>query len=70
MREYRIYPSDLGRRIFKKTVDENNYIMEVLFLWANKKWVRKMDHAKTYYTKSDAISALTIMKMKDGKESD
>lgn len=40
----------------------------VEFLHANDKWGFHKSTARTFYNKDDALSALTIMRAKDGNE--
>ena len=42
--------------------------MSLRFLWPDGKWVLDKTYAKTFYTKDDAISNLSLVKYKDGKE--
>ena len=42
--------------------------MSLWFLWPEGKWVLDKTYAKTFYTKDDAISNLSLVKYKDGKE--
>lgn len=68
MRQYKIFKTDLWFGIYKKL--EKDGRISLWFLgWDNKRTLRK-DHAKTFYHREDAVSALVIIKMRDGKESD
>lgn len=68
MWEYKITKSDLGRNIYKKK--EKDWLIQIRFLYHNnKRWLRK-DRARTFYHREDALSALIIMKCKDGKDAD
>lgn len=62
-RQYRIIKSDLWFNIYKK-LDKNGYI-SLWFLWPDEKRVLNKDHAKTFYHKGDAESALILSKIKD-----
>lgn len=66
MREYRIIKNMLGYNIYKKK--EEYWMLYMWFLWPNNKWVVNKDHCKTFYTLDDAISNLSLVKYKDGKE--
>ena len=62
-RQYRIIKSDLWYNIYKK-LEKNGYI-SLRFLWAWNKWVLNKSHAKTFYHREDAESALILSKIKD-----
>lgn len=67
MREYKIYKTDLWFGIYKKR--EKNWFISVRFLdWKNK-WTLRKEYARTFYSRETALSVLTVMKHKDGKES-
>ena len=68
MWEYKIIKSDLGFNIYRKK--EENGMISVWFLNWNGKWTLNKSYAKTFYHKEDALSALTLMKVKDGKDTD
>jgi len=68
MREYKIIRSDLGWNIYKKK--EKDWLISVRFLNWNGTWCLNKSYARTFYNREDAVSALTIMKVKDGKETD
>ena len=68
MREYKITKSDLGWNIYKKK--EEGWFISVRFLNWQWKWTLRKEFARTFYHREDAISALAVMKIKDGKESD
>lgn len=68
MREYKIIRSDLGWNIYRKK--ESWKFIHVEFLNWNGAWTTNKNYARTFYNREDAISALTIMRAKDGKESD
>ena len=66
MWEYKIYKTNLGYWVYRK---KNVWqILIVEFLHAKDKWGFHKSTAKTFYTKDDALSALTIMRVKDGNE--
>ena len=68
MREYKIYKTDLWFGIYKKR--EKGWFISVRFLdWKNK-WTLRKEYARTFYSRDAALSVLTVMKHKDGKESD
>ena len=68
MREYKIFKTDLLFWIYKKL--EKDGRISLWFLgWDGKRVLRK-DFARTFYHREDAASALTLMKIKDGKKSD
>ena len=62
-RQYRIIKSDLWYNIYKK-LEKNGY-MSLWFLWPENKWVLNKSHAKTFYHREDAESALILSKIKD-----
>lgn len=62
-RQYRIIKSDLWFNIYKK-LEKNGY-MSLWFLWADNKRVLNKDHARTFYHREDAESALILSKVKD-----
>jgi hypothetical protein len=62
-RQYRIIKSDLWFNIYKK-LDKNGYI-SLWFLWPDEKRVLNKDHARTFYHRWDAESALILAKVKD-----
>ena len=62
-RQYRIVKSDLWFNIYKK-LDKNGF-MHLWFLWPEFRWILNKNHAKTFYNKEDAESALILSKIKD-----
>lgn len=68
MREYKIYKTDLGFWIYKKR-EKDNFI-SIWFLDWKGKWCLNKSYARIFYHREDAIAALSIIKRKDGKESD
>lgn len=68
MWEYRIIKSDLGYNIYRKR--EKDWMISVWFLNWNMRRTLNRNYAKTFYHREDALSALVIMKTKDGKETD
>ena len=62
-RQYRIIKSDLWFNIYKK-LEKNGYL-SLWFLWPDEKRVLNKDHARTFYHKGDAESALILAKVKD-----
>ena len=66
-REYKIIRSDLWFNIYKK-LEKNGY-MSLWFLWPDNKWILNKNHARTFYHREDAVSALVIMKHRDEWES-
>lgn len=68
MREYKIVKSNLGRQIYKKK--EHDGFIQMWFLCPHDKWWLNKDYARTFYHREDALSALVIMKTKDGKDTD
>ena len=62
-RQYRIIKSDLWFNIYKK-LEKNGYI-SLWFLWPDEKRVLNKDHARTFYHRGDAESALILTKVKD-----
>lgn len=68
MREYRIYKVDRWWSISRKKY--NGKIMMLQYLYGNgMRWPNKTI-AKIFYTEDDAGSALSLIKIKDGKKSD
>lgn len=67
MREYKITKSTLWRIIYKKR--QKDKMIYVWFLWARGRVLDKT-FAKIFYNEEDAISALVINKMRDGKDAD
>lgn len=68
MREYKIYKTDLWWGIYRKKYVGK--IMMVQYLNShNLRWSNK-GNARTFFQREDAVSALTIMKHKDGKDAD
>ena len=66
MWEYRIYKTDLWWSIYKRK--QSWKILLVSYLnWHNTRTPHKT-YAKIFYNKEDAISALVIMRKKDGRE--
>lgn len=68
MREYKIYKTDLGYWIYKKR--EKDWMLSMRFLDTKGKWTLKKDYARTFFHREDAVSALSIIKVKDGKDAD
>ena len=68
MREYKIIRCDLWWNIYKK-LEKNGYI-SLWFLGSQEKRVLNKDNARVFYHREDALSALQIMKAKDGKNAD
>lgn len=68
MWEYKIYKTDLGYWIYKKREKEGR--ISLWFLGSNDKRVLNKDHSRTFYHREDAMSALVIIKVKDGKNTD
>ena len=68
MREYKIYKTDLWYSIYRKKYKWKLMMMQ--FLYWNESWGTNKTLAKIFYHKEDALSALTIMKAKDGKDTD
>ena len=67
-RQYRITKNNLGYIVYKKK--EEDWFIELRFLWPNNKRELEKSYAKTYYHKEDALDALIIMKVRDAKETD
>lgn len=68
MWEYKIVKSDLWYNIYKKK--EKDWFLQLRFYsWKDNRTLNK-SHAKTFYHKEDAISNLTLIKIKDEKRSD
>ena len=68
MREYKIYKTDLGWSIYRKK--HIGKMIMVQFLNWHDMWTPNKILARIFYNEEDAISALSIMKIKDGKKSD
>jgi len=66
MWEYKIYKTNLGYWIYRKKYVGS--ILLVQFLHANDLRGVHKSTARIFYNKDDALSALTLMKVKDGKE--
>ena len=68
MREYKIFKTDLWWGIYRK-----KYVGKIMLLqylnWHNLRWSNK-SNTRTFYNRDDAVSALSIMKIKDGKNAD
>lgn len=61
--EYRIVTSPLWYNIYRKNkLDDKRFNLE--FLWANLKRIKDKDFAKVFYHKDDAVSALSVIKMR------
>jgi hypothetical protein len=68
MWEYKIFRTDLGYWIYKRR--EKDWFISVWFLdWKGKRTLNK-SYARTFYHRDDALSALSIMITKDGKNAD
>ena len=67
-RQYRISRNNLGYIVYKKK--EEDWLIELRFLWPNNKRELEKNYAKTYYHKDDALNALIVNKVKDAKETD
>lgn len=68
MREYKIYKTDLGYGIYKKR--EKDWFISVWFLDTKGKRCLNKDYARVFFHREDAVSALSIVKVKDGKDAD
>jgi hypothetical protein len=68
MRKYKIFKTDLGYWIYKKR--EKDWFISMRFLDWKDKWTLNKDCARTFYHREDAVSALVLIKTKDGKETD
>ena len=68
MREYKIYKNDLWFGIYKKK--EENWFISIWFLDWKGKWCLNKDYARTFFHREDAVSALSVMRARDGKEAD
>lgn len=66
-RKYRIVRTNLGYNIVKKKENEN-WTMELWFLWPHNMWTLRKDHARTLYTEDDARDVLVLVRRKDGKD--
>ena len=66
MREYKIYKTDLWYGIYKKR--EKDWMLSMRFLDTKGKWTLKKDYARTFFHREDAVSALSVVKVKDGKD--
>lgn len=66
MWEYKIVRSNLWWQIYKK--QEKNWFIQIWFLYPQDKRGLNKDYARTFYHREDALSALVIMKTKDGKD--
>lgn len=65
MREYKIYKTDLWFGIYKK-LEKDGFISIWFLAWDDKRTLRK-DYARTFYHREDAMAAMTVMKIKDKK---
>jgi hypothetical protein len=45
-------------------------MLSIRFLDTKGKWTLKKDYARTFFHREDAVSALSIIKVKDGKDAD
>jgi hypothetical protein len=68
MWNYKITKTELGWIIYRKY--EKGWLISIRFLSWDNKWVINKWSARVFYNKEDALSALTIKKIQDGKESD
>lgn len=68
MREYKIYKTDLWFGIYKKR--EKDGKISLWFLDWRDKWTLNKSYTKTFYNRESAVSALVIMKQRDGKDAD
>lgn len=68
MWDYKITKTELWYIIYRKY--EKDWMLSVRFLSWDNRWVINEGSARVFYNKEDALSALTIKKIQDGKESD
>lgn len=68
MWNYKITKTELGWIIYRKY--GKDWLISIRFLSWDNKWVINKWSARVFYNKEDALSALTIKKIQDGKESD
>ena len=68
MREYKIYKNDLWFGIYKKK--EEGWLIQIWFLDTKGKWCLNKDYARVFFHREDAVSALSVMRAKDGREAD
>ena len=68
MWEYKIYKTDLWYWIYRKKYVGKMIVVQYLN-WHDL-WTPHKIQAKTFYNQDDAVSGLSIMKHKDGKDTD
>lgn len=68
MWEYKIVKSDLWYNVYRKK--EKDWILQLRFYSWKDNWTLNKNYAKTFYHKEDAMGALTLIKIKNEKESD